>query len=125
MDEDATTLANRPPNRSTVHLVFIHELFRFLRWVVVSIAVITGVYFVVDGVVSVMTDVKNPWVEVASIVSAFLTGLLASQTPMYLKLRRFRRYISKHSSRTSQLEIDIDSERTSSGINTDGTHPLD
>ena len=112
-------------SESTVHLAFVHELFRFLRWSAVAASIVVGLYFVIQVIVEVVTDDKNPWIEIVAIFAAILTALLATQTPTFRRLRKFRLYISQHTKRTAELEASVDEDRTSSGIDHDGTSPID
>lgn len=107
------------------HLLLVQEIFRTFRVLFICTAVVLGMYFIVNGVVSILTDDKNPWVQVVSIVCAMILGVVGAQTPIFVKLSNFRKYIRNHANRTADLEASVDQTRTSSELNKDGTTPLD
>jgi len=112
----------RRPKRPLEERVAIHaEWAKTIRVGFIVAGVFGSIWIIKDGVVELVKD--SPWVQALKLVAALVLG----PVPLSLVMYKYRQYILRFTltniTRTSQLEKEIDPERTSSSLLEDGTDP--
>lgn len=109
---------------STLEFYKTEQTYRTIRFLGAGVLLVIGLGIIAWASVQIATA-TNPWyVHVGNMVVSFLAGSWAGPVT-YGWVGRFRGYIRTHAGRTTAIEASIDSSRTSSDINPDGTGPHD
>ena len=113
VDVPAGTLADR--------ILTSREFHRTIRFAIVSTAVVVGMGIAVWGIVRIK-QTETWWtslLETAAIIAAFWKPARAAvgiQT-------KFQKYMETDHQRVTRIEQSVDPNRTSTGLNSDGTSP--
>jgi len=100
-------------------ILFIKELFGFLRLLVICGTGLIGLGIIAWMIVSVTT--VPPWVQALAI----LLGTSPGAIRLAIEIRSFRRQIKDIGRSQRETEQLVDPSRSSSGLNPDGTEPHD
>jgi hypothetical protein len=91
------------------------------RWLIVSIA-FTVCFCVACWTFLKFSQIERPWWHYIVVP---IVPTVVGWFPGPLIIRRFRRYMAHHHDRTVNLERSVDPNRTTSGLNKDGTFEHD
>lgn len=108
-------------NQDELRSLIVDRVYRGVWW----IGCFATICFCVNviGNTYVKVQENNPVVQIATLVAG-LIGTLSAPSLLFLKMeRRYRTFIENFSTRLTRIEGKIDPNRTSSGLNVDGTDP--
>jgi hypothetical protein len=110
---------------SNKDVILVQEIGRCIRWLIVAGTICFGLYWIINGAVTVFTKEKPAWVQAISIIVPAIVGILVGCYPINRMIRRFRVYIKLYSKQKTEADSSVDPNRSSSEINEDGTFDLD
>ena len=105
---------NEDDDRRATEFVRIVEIHRTIRTIAICVVVAIGIVAVCWAAVRITE--KPPWL-------VLLLAILAPGGVVYSIIRTFRWYIKRTNQRVVDLEKRLDSDRTSSGLDKNGTTP--
>lgn len=112
---------NEPDSRDALYITIIAESGKCIRWSLVIGMLCLFFWKGADAFIA-YSSIPRPWYEL--LLNPILPSGLWSGPLLYI-YNRFRKHIRDHADRLADLEKSCDPNRSSSGVNKDGTHEFD